>query len=150
LRERLEDLGIFVGVILRGLSAASEKPIALSGEAGLALLRYRWPRNIRELERCLARAAAVAESGLIEVEHLPDAVRGTAAGPSSGSEDSSDEDDNASECPGAPDDQHAQLVRVLTQSGGNVSAVAQKLGTSRLQVYRLMRRFGIEPRAFRQ
>jgi transcriptional regulator of acetoin/glycerol metabolism len=135
LRERREDLGLLTGVLLRRLTGARAQVPSLSAEAGTMLLRYSWRRNIRELERCLAHAVVLAGDGRIEVEHLPEAVRET----------------KPARWAFSPDDQlHARLVGLLAESAGNVSHVADTLHTSRSQVHRWMKRFGIEPRRFRR
>jgi transcriptional regulator of acetoin/glycerol metabolism len=134
LRERREDIGLLVSVLLRSVSATRGAAPALSPEAGMALLRYRWPRNVRELEKCLARAVAVAGDGRIEVEHLAEDVRdgGVRAGGSS------------------DDELRERLFALVRESRGNVTFAAKVMGTSRSQVHRWMKRFGIEARSFRR
>jgi DNA-binding winged helix-turn-helix (wHTH) protein len=61
LRERLGDLGALIAT----LSAPSEIEVA----AALALLRHRWPGNLRELEHAL-RVAATLGGGALRLEHL--------------------------------------------------------------------------------
>ena len=42
------------------------------------LKRYPWPGNVREIEAMMGRAAIqVNETGLIEVQHLPNSIRFT-------------------------------------------------------------------------
>ena len=43
------------------------------------MLDYLWPGNIRELQHAIERACAVANGAEIDLEDLPDAVRGTRA-----------------------------------------------------------------------
>jgi len=126
LRERREDIGLLLGVLLRAIAAEHTAPV-FSPEAGAALLRHSWPRNVRELEKCLAHAAALATNGRVDVEHLPRAVRDGIAPPRR-----------------SPDDElRDRLVSLLRDGSGNVSFVAEAMRTSRTQVHRLMKRFGI-------
>jgi hypothetical protein len=69
LRRRREDLGLLIhGMLAR--SGQSERTI-FSSEAAYVLLSYDWPRNVRELENCVATALAWRSSNTIELTHLP-------------------------------------------------------------------------------
>jgi sigma-54 dependent transcriptional regulator, acetoin dehydrogenase operon transcriptional activator AcoR len=135
LRERREDIGLLVGVLLRQM-APNGHTLALSPEAGTALLRYDWPRNVRELGKSLAHAVVLAGNGRIEVEHLPETVRDGAR--ADGRSFSSS------------DEVRARLLGLLTESRGNVSVVAHAMRTSRSQVHRWMKRFAIQAGEFRR
>ena len=39
-------------------------------------LQYDWPGNVRELENCIARAVALGDDHVLDVEDLPPAIRG--------------------------------------------------------------------------
>jgi hypothetical protein len=75
LRQRREDLGLLVSGLLRKLDEQRAAKISFSVEAGRALLRYGWPMNVPELERCLEAALALATDDIIDLEHLPPAVQ---------------------------------------------------------------------------
>ena len=79
LRERREDLGLFVADILREL--APPESFVLSPEVGRALLRYAWPLNIRELRHALARGVALARDGALSPAHLPPALKPRSVSP---------------------------------------------------------------------
>jgi DNA-binding NtrC family response regulator len=68
LRDRGEDVLLLAHHILARPSHG--KILRLSKEARASLLSYRWPGNVRELENVLSVAAALAEGGVIEPEHL--------------------------------------------------------------------------------
>src|SRR5436309_5824724 len=72
LQRRREDLGLLVGAILRRHRGAQA---TFTADAGRALLRHRWPGNIRELERCVAAALVLAGDGPIELAHLHESIR---------------------------------------------------------------------------
>ncbi len=61
LRERREDLGLLVGALLRRI--APRQPVSFTSAAGEALFAHAWPRNVRELEKCLSRACGLASAG---------------------------------------------------------------------------------------
>jgi transcriptional regulator with PAS, ATPase and Fis domain len=50
--------------------------LRLSSAAETALLEYDWPGNVRELERLIERAIALTRSDVIELDDLPETVRG--------------------------------------------------------------------------
>jgi transcriptional regulator of acetoin/glycerol metabolism len=134
LRERLEDLGLLVAALL-GRQEPTLLP-ALSPRAVRALFRFGWPGNVRQLERALSAAAALAAGAAIGPEHLPEEVRAA-----------------LEDVPGVRDDddavQREELVALLREHRGNVSAVARATGKARMQVQRWLKRFQLDPEAFR-
>jgi len=127
LRERREDLGqLITALILRHDPAGP--PRTLSRAAAAAIFAYSWPLNIRELEESLCEAfnaSGGAETGL---DHLPRHVRDACATPRTPSST-----------------ERERLVAILERHGGNLSAVARELVTSRSQLYRLLARHAIRP-----
>jgi transcriptional regulator with GAF, ATPase, and Fis domain len=124
LRDRIEDLGFLAATLLRRV--APDREIAFSADALGALYAHDWPMNIRELERVLGAAAAVAD-GRIDLEHLPPAF--AQAPPKE-----LDEDD---------EEIRRQLMAAMERHGGNISAVARDLGKDRTQIRRWVKRFGL-------
>jgi transcriptional regulator with GAF, ATPase, and Fis domain len=132
LRARREDLAVLFTILLARV--APGRALRVSPDAVRALYAYAWPRNVRELERALAAACALAGDRL-ELEHLPDLVRASAPPPRLASPrgELSDEDRALRDT----------LATALAQYGGNVAAVARDLGKDRTQIRRWMRRFGL-------
>ena len=52
--------------------------------------------------------------------------------------------------PAAEDVLRADLLRALTENGGNLSVVVRAFSTSRSQVHRWLKRFGLDPASFRR
>lgn len=71
LRERMEDIYALISYqlpkICNKVDVARKR---LSSEAMNKLLRYAWPGNIRELENVLERAVNLAETGVIDKNHI--------------------------------------------------------------------------------
>jgi transcriptional regulator with GAF, ATPase, and Fis domain len=137
LRERREDIGLLTAALVRKSAEPRAHEVRLSAEAATLLFRYGWPRNVRELEKCLTRAALFAGAGPIEAAHLPPEIRGT-QGPGVPAEGPK------------PTDRKARLLELLALHHGNVQAVADALGTSRSQVHRSAQKLGIDLAAYRR
>ena len=71
LRERREDVPLIIEYLLN----RTGRGVSMSEEAAQVLQRYRWPGNVRELQNVVEQATWLAEGGVIELEHLPKAVR---------------------------------------------------------------------------
>lgn len=134
LRERLCDVGILTSTLLSRLDATRVPSIA--PRAARALFRHPWPGNVRQLERALGTAHALASGGAIAIDHLPEEIR-----------------DAATESPGVRGEEDAvqreELVVLLREHKGNVSAVARATGKARMQIQRWMKRFALTPEQFR-
>src|SRR5262249_37665270 len=104
--------------------------------AARALLRYAYPLNIRELEQALRAAVVLAEGKEIRLEHLPEAVRASAAPASSALR---------------PEDRalRERLVEILRETGGNVTAAARAMNKAPVQIRRWCRRLSIDLTTFR-
>jgi DNA-binding NtrC family response regulator len=76
LRERGDDILLLAE---RFATAAADKlgrvPVTFATDAAALMMAYRWPGNVRELRNVLETTVALAESGLIEADDLPDEVR---------------------------------------------------------------------------
>ena len=144
LRERIEDLGLIATALLRKLEPHRAEAIHLTAEAARALLAYDWPGNVRELENCLRAALIFSGTDPIDLSHL-------AAGPRRAVEtDLREAPVKAAELSEAQLKRRQELEELLTANGGNVSAVARVLGKDRVQIQRWLRRFELDPRAFRR
>src|SRR6185436_11537103 len=85
LRDRLEDLGALVAHILERTSRArGAGPAELEPAAFRALFAYRWPLNVRELEKVLAAGSALTlGTRPIALRDLPPALAAGVTGTTS-------------------------------------------------------------------
>jgi sigma-54 dependent transcriptional regulator, acetoin dehydrogenase operon transcriptional activator AcoR len=136
LRDRREDAGLLVRALLDRLAPGSQR--TLSRSAARTLFTYAWGGNIRELEHALGIALVTATTDSLDLAVGSDAV-----------------------VPGGHDTSVAKrrlakdvvlrerLHDLLQQYGGNVTRVASHLGTAREQVYRWIKRVGLNLDSYR-
>jgi transcriptional regulator with AAA-type ATPase domain len=151
LAERREDLGLIIGALLRRLVGdRARERIRLAPPAARALLRYGWPLNVRELEKSLGTALALAGADAIELAHLPEVVRAAAAPAPAPTPTTATAETPAVELEPAEDRIRAELVALLTEHDGNISAVARAMGKGRMQIHRWVQRWGLDLTSFRR
>jgi len=76
LRERPDDIELFIRYFLEKESAAKDIPIKQLSEEALRLMKkHSWPGNIRELSNTVAQALLLCKGKVIDIEDLPDRIR---------------------------------------------------------------------------
>jgi transcriptional regulator of acetoin/glycerol metabolism len=155
LRRRRVDLGLLIAALLSRMPGGDKA--RFTPAAMRALLMHDWPFNIRELDKSLTTALALAGEEVVELEHLPPAlrrgprVRTASEPPAAGAAESTPRAVERAERP-LDDDERAlrdRLVELLTRHQGNVAAVGRELGKERMQIHRWVKRFGIDLASFR-
>ena len=135
LRERLEDLPVLVAHLaerVRPRQAVTFTPAAFE-----ALSAYSWPGNVRELANLVERLSilcgptvdAAAVRGVIRGGPSVQAPSGIGGLPLSEALD---------------EFERGMITAAMAQAGGNVAEAARVLRTDRANLYRRMRRLGIE------
>ena len=72
LHERAEDIPLLVAHFLREKAAVHRKSVrGLTSQAIEALVAYRWPGNVRQLENWIEQAVVLTDGDLIGLEHFP-------------------------------------------------------------------------------
>ena len=157
LRERIVDLGVLIADLLKRNVADRAASLTLTAPLAQALVRHRWPLNVRELEQALSVAALLANDGVIDLAHAPESIRtparesdsGSESGRDSGSGRESDRGRENAPLDAADEKIKAALVASLKEHGGNITYVAKAMGKTRMQIHRWMRRFAVDPTSFR-
>lgn len=146
LQDRREDIGVIIAQAFAELAradpAAAQVNYQFTVDAGLALLRDAWPWNLRELVQHLRRGVVLAPSPLLtrELLGLDNGTRIAREPHALGTpERNLDADLNLKR----------ELVSALETHGGNVTNVARAMGKKRMQIHRWLRRFELQPKAFR-
>ena len=151
LRERPEDVPPLVRHFATRQATRLGRPVTFDAGALELLATYRWPGNVRELANIVERLAILA----------PGRERG--GGGNEGSDETITADDVARVVPqdgartrqpdawadvslsDALDDfERALIARALSAARGNVAEAARRLSTDRANLYRRMRRLGLE------
>jgi transcriptional regulator of acetoin/glycerol metabolism len=94
---------------------------------------------VRELENALERAAVLTDSGLIEVRHLPDTIRGR-GWPLEPSE----------HVPAMHEAEREAIVRAASACQGNLTKMAEMLGIGRTTLWRKIKASDIRVEDFRR
>jgi transcriptional regulator of acetoin/glycerol metabolism len=141
LRERGDDLPLLAQVFLQEAEREVQRcGLTLAAETLAALRAHPWPGNVRELKNVLLRASAVAPRPCIGVDDLmlaPDAPPPASPAPSA-IEPRRD---------AGPESEREALVAALEACGWNVARAADRLGVSRMTLYRRLHRCGISRNA---
>jgi two-component system, NtrC family, response regulator AlgB len=134
LRQRRDDILPLTTRMLAGAAVRHHRPgLQLSPEASSALLRYRWPGNIRELRNVIERAVVLCEGDLITPDCLPDVLSSSSPQPLARNAPSSNLDDIERE----------HIIRVMAESP-TLESAAHKLGINVATLWRRRKRYGLD------
>lgn len=128
LREREDRLGL-IHQLLAEEAAACGVEVVLADDALQALLVYRWPGNLRQLRQVLRYTCAVSEGGQVQLQDLPQEVRGEAVAGA----------DSVVSCPA-----RQLLLDALIRHRWKPADAARALGISRATLYRRVHEHHIE------
>jgi transcriptional regulator with PAS, ATPase and Fis domain len=134
LRERREEIPYLVALQI----ARCERDLVPSARFVEACLSRAWPGNVRELlleVRKSVERARDADDRTIHLEHL---------GETAGTSFAADEASTDTDAPPDDDPRRDEILAALRKSRGNVAEVAREMGVHRTQLYRLMKKLGIE------
>ena len=141
LRERRSDVPMLAHWFLE--RCATGRPVQMTSAAMKSLLQYDWPGNVRELENCIARAVALGDRQLIDLEDLPPAIANASSVPETRSAHTLD-------FPLATDLEDIErntIERVFEQVKGDKVLAGKMLGISRATLYRKLKRYNIGGRS---
>ena len=136
LRERKEDIIPLAKYFLNKYCKEHRKPsTALSPEAEGALLMYRWPGNIRELENLISRSVVLSSHTILNPNDLGFVL------------DQIPTDVNLKFAKKAIEMDFVK--KALHRNGGIVSRAARELGISRVNLYELLEKYNIRAQDFK-
>ena len=149
LRERLEDIPLFVETFLKNLNQFSLKEIkSIHPLVIKAFEKYRWPGNIRELENLVERAYILEASSLLTPESFPSELFE--------SEATSVFNPTAKQLTlaevrqqGIIEIERNYLKDILARNQGKINVSARDAGISCRQLNKLMNKYGIRKEEFK-
>ncbi|MFQ5752463.1 MAG: sigma-54 interaction domain-containing protein [bacterium] len=132
LRKRKSDLPILIEhFIARYNHQHSCNILGVTKDAMRLLKNYSWPGNVRELENAIEHAVVISKTNMIEASSLPGEIRDShksLLGVSPGQSVLTDE---------------VKIRKVLSETAGNVTMAAKRLGIHRTTLWRKMRELDI-------
>ncbi|HUP88602.1 MAG TPA: sigma-54 dependent transcriptional regulator [Longimicrobiales bacterium] len=133
LRTRREDMPALVGHFMQKWQARTGRLApSVSSDAIAALQAYDWPGNVRELANLCERMAILSESNTVDAQSVARVMPVAAAGHDLPLHDQLDKHERN------------LIESALTRAEGNIADAAKLLKTDRANLYRRMRRLGIE------
>ena len=141
--DHLDDVPLLAHRFVQGLVGV--RSVCITNSAMDALMEHDWPRNVRELQAVVERAAILAEGSWIDRTEVREAI---AAGVRRPDMDRSDPRRASLAIPERPDRiarRERKLLEALEKSQGRVRLAAVQLGVSKKTVYRWLRELNIDP-----
>ena len=145
LRDRRSDLPLLVEHFLTRLVKPGRETPSIAPRAWAAISEYAFPGNVRELEHAIQRAVVLSRGKEIDLEHLPEDLRGATDVPSGRTAD-----DQAPLRPlstAVKEFEHQYLMRALSAAHGKKAKAAELLGISRKNLWEKLRAHEVDQRA---
>jgi two-component system, NtrC family, nitrogen regulation response regulator NtrX len=144
LRERAADIPLLVDHFLaRNYARTGMRPPWPSADALDALERHPWPGNVRELSNILERLTILYAGSVVDAAQISSVLAGSPAGvpPASSPFDPHDERPLGDRL---DDLERSIILGALDAADGSVADAARRLRTDRPNLYRRMRRLGLD------
>ena len=138
LRERAEDIPVLAEHFLKGYARDFGKELkGFTTRAMDSLIKYTWPGNIRELQNIVERAVLLAKGVMVDIDDLDPRVTLNTTLPASLKEEKAALEKR-------------RIQNALLAAKGNIKRAAEILSIHREQLYRLIKKHGIDPLEYRK
>ena len=135
LRDRIGDVDSLAQFFFSKFSSESPGRIkGFSQQAKIAMHQHHWPGNVRELLNRVRQSLVMCESSLVQASDLGLGAQGAADG-------DSDTPTNLDEVRAKAEGEF--IRKALERNYNNVTETAGQLGVSRVTLYRLMKKYGV-------
>lgn len=143
LRERSEDVPALARHFAARQAARLSRAIELDAGALQLLGAYRWPGNVRELANIIERLAILSSHERLTADDVALVLpRDTSPATSGGAAEPWADVALTDALDGF---ERRLIARALSVAAGNIAEAARRLATDRANLYRRMRRLGLEP-----
>ncbi len=142
LRERPEDIPPLVRHFAQRQTARLGRAVELDVGALQLLTAYHWPGNVRELANLLERLTILSSGDMLTADDVLRVLPQDGTRPAA---QALGEWTDVALAEALDRYERELIVRALSAAKGNVADAARKLATDRANLYRRMRRLGIEP-----
>jgi DNA-binding NtrC family response regulator/pSer/pThr/pTyr-binding forkhead associated (FHA) protein len=141
LRERMEDIPLLVSFFID--MEGKGEVLGIHPEALQAVMSYQydWPANINELKSVVVRAMTIAKANHRKIIHPEDIMNALYLA------EIPTYEEETSPCAGLPEMEEAEceaILRVLTETRGNKSQAAKRLGLSRPTLNKKCSKYGFD------
>ena len=144
LRERKDDIPCLVAHFMGIYKKEFEKEISsISPKAMDMLMNYFWPGNVRELGNVIYHAMIMAETNCIEVDNLPENIKGNRIQKTHGISESQDGSNSGNIVDSFEESVRKLLQRALDMTNGDIPTTAKRLKLSRSSFYRMVQKYGL-------
>ncbi len=146
LRERREDIPLLVEHFIQELSQSHRKNVTGIAKDALARLRdYEWPGNVRELRNAMEHAFVTVSGETISLLDLPTDIReSTRVRQTPLRRQAAKKPMPLPRLTDKQKEEKLQIEQALRQTGGNKTEAAKLLATSRVTLWKKIRKYGIE------
>ena len=148
LRERVDDIPTLIEHFIekfneqQGRRGTPQEIRGIREDALVALCRYRWPGNIRELENAIERAFVMETGSHITLDSLPENARPSADEPAPTATGTIDFHNQKEQF------EREFIIHALTRFGGRINQTVQHAGIPKNTLLRKIRKYGINPAEF--
>ena len=139
LRQREGDALLLAQAFLRRFAQEQRRSLSFDDAAMLAISRYAWPGNVRQLLNAVKRAAIMADGSRVTPDDL--GLPATASTEGQGEHDADLESLDLRQAREAAE--RRVVLAALGRAAGNMAKTAELLGVSRPTLYDLMNRLSI-------
>ena len=150
LRERGEDVLLLAEhFLIKSAEAQGKRVLGMSSEVERALLAYRWPGNVRQLQNVIQRAVILTEGYELSLRDLSDEVLCSVCG----TEDASHAEQvqaprmmslEATDIRPLAEVERAAIEAALAITNWNIKETAERLEIGRATLYRRIHQYGLE------
>lgn len=152
LRARRDDIPLLAEHFLRRFAEQYERdsvtPLRLSADAMRALVAYRWPGNVRQLQNTMERVVSLATPGQeITLADLPEEITGAGGPGAPAMVFATDLPFHVAKEEAIEAFERQYLETLLQRNGGNISQAAREAEIDRKTIHRLLKKYEIRARA---